>query len=227
MGKFVFKYSKKDVKSTGIISEKSTIYNIGTFVDGVGISLEPNMLPDFNSLINYKQRILYSDYSVEDFNNYTLNSSLSSTNIVFHVIAGLFPVNELKILLDSQYIKNLNNLLILGYKQFGRAANTDLPESLPEFENVIKEFIVNNRNKYTNRFNIAFDNLALEQLHMKDFISDEDWDHLYLGKEGSCSMYIDAVNETYARSSTSVDRTSWNDISLLDYFKSLRNESNN
>ncbi len=117
--------------------------------------------------------------------------------------------------------------MILGYKQFGRAACTDLPESLPEFEKVVKEFITNSRNNYIDRFNIAFDNLALEQLHMKDFITEDDWDHLYLGKEGNCSMYIDAVNETYARSSTSTNRTSWKDIGLLDYFKSLRNENNN
>ena len=49
------------------------------------------------------------------------------------------------------------------------------------------------------------------------------WDELYLGKEGSCSMYIDAVKGEFARTSRSPERVSWNDIKLLDYYASLSN----
>lgn len=225
--------NQKDIKNfeyivpltkNNLTPEKLTIINLGESVNGVGISLVPDLLPDFKNDINYKRSIFYN---TEEAYNYTKSNSILHKDIVFHIIAGLFPIDKLKMILNGQCMKFLGNLLILGYKQFGRAINTELPESLPEFETTIKDFISKSRNEYMNTFNIAFDNLALEQLHMKEFISEDDWDKLYLGKEGTCSMYIDAVNETYAKSSTSVERVSWKDIGLLDYFKSLRNETNN
>lgn len=217
-----FEYKVPRVKTEDPTSEKSVINNIGDYVDGIGISLVPDLLPKFEKNINYRRSIFFHNEE-----GYKIANTIFHKNIVYHIIAGLFPIDKLKMILDGQCMKFLGNLLILGYKQFGRAANTELPKSLPEFEMVVKEFISKSRNDYMNIFNIAFDNLALEQLHMKEFICEDEWDSLYLGKEGTCSMYIDAVNETYAKSSTSIERVSWKDVNLLDYFKSLRNENNN
>ena len=68
---------------------------------------------------------------------------------------------------------------------------------------------------------IAFDNLALEQLDIKSALTDSEWNTFYLGDECSHSMYIDAVEGKFARTSRSEDRVSWDSIRLLDYFKSL------
>lgn len=226
--KFCHKIRKNRKDKIEISAEEEMILEIGTKVGGVGISLDPNLLPETDELMGINTILVEKLFGENELNDNTISSCLRGKNIVFHIIAGLFPIDKLRMILSKDYTKSLGNLLILGYKQFGRAANTELPESLPKFEKVIKEFITSSRNDYCiSVFNIAFDNLALEQLHMKEFITEDDWDHLYLGKEGSCSMYIDAVNETYARSSTSIERVSWKDVSLLDYFKSLKDEDNN
>jgi len=225
--KFIVKSSKTSIEEETASSEEISIRDIAHNIGGVGISLDPDLLPStkLNPFESYKYYILYTDKDRD--RDKKIYNILRDKCLVFHIIAGLFPIDKLKLLLNKQNLTSINNLLILGYKQFGRASNTDLPESLPEFEKVIKEFITDCRNDYIYKFNIAFDNLALEQLHLKDFITKDDWDYLYLGKEGDCSMYIDAVEETYARSSTSLNRVSWKNIGLLDYFKSLRNENNN
>ena len=70
---------------------------------------------------------------------------------------------------------------------------------------------------------LGFDNLAIEQLGIKDLVGDEKWKGIYLGDEGTCSMYIDAVKGEFARTSRSPERVSWNDVKLLDYYASLSN----
>jgi hypothetical protein len=144
---------------------------------------------------------------------------------VIHIIAGVFPLDKLKILLENSNAP----ILILGYKQWGRAKNTSLPESMGEFERIVKQYLYENRYlvdacKYERRC-IVFDNLALEQLHIKDSLTKDEWDTLYMGDEGTHSMYIDAVSGQYARNSRSPERVSWDEVGLIEYFKSLRNDS--
>ena len=43
-----------------------------------------------------------------------------------------------------------------------------------------------------------------------------------MGNEGSCSMYIDAVEGKFARTSRDSNRVDWDSINLIDFFKSLR-----
>ena len=213
-----------------LTADQIIMRNIGSNVGGVGISLIPELLPEIDLddyFPNYKLNILCNKILGEEDKEFDVDSALRGKRTVFHIIAGIFPIDKLKMLLNKQYLQGINSLLILGYKQFGRAKDTKLPESLPEFESIVKEFITRTRNDYMNTFDLAFDNLALEQLHLKEFITEDEWDRLYLGKEGNCSMYIDAVNETYAKSSTSINRVSWKDVGLLEFFKSLRNENNN
>jgi hypothetical protein len=70
---------------------------------------------------------------------------------------------------------------------------------------------------------LGFDNLAIEQLGIKGMVDGEKWKGIYLGDEGTCSMYIDAVKGEFARTSRSPERVSWNDVKLLDYYASLSN----
>ena len=53
---------------------------------------------------------------------------------------------------------------------------------------------------------VSFDNLALEQLHLKRFFTDDNWSVFHQGEH---SIYIDAVNQTISPSSRSVDIKPW------------------
>ena len=46
---------------------------------------------------------------------------------------------------------------------------------------------------------LSFDNLALEQLNIKKYVSPEDWKTHYMGDDGSFTMYIDLVKEEFAK----------------------------
>ena len=49
---------------------------------------------------------------------------------------------------------------------------------------------------------LSFDNLAIEQLRVKEKISPETWEEFYAGDDGTFTYYIDMVNRQFARSST-------------------------
>lgn len=148
----------------------------------------------------------------------------SDQRVVLHVISGIISLKDLSLLLDNGGLP----ILLLGYKQWGRAKETQLPNSIKDLENWIKQFIFKSRYKlfgedsYQYRAVISFDNLALEQLHIKDALLEEEWSKLYMGEEGQHSMYIDAVKEEYAQNSISPERISWNEVGLLEFFKSLQ-----
>lgn len=120
-------------------------------------------------------------------------------NAVIHVIDGVVdPVQ-----MEAMYNQNLK-LLILGYKYLRRgsawmekehaaiAANQWwLYEHLPD---IIKNFTV-----------VSFDNLAIEQLAIKERwneFSDKPWDEFYAGDDGMNTYYIDMVERKFAISST-------------------------
>ena len=139
---------------------------------------------------------------------------------------------------DSIFYNYKQPLLVLGYKQWGRASNSNLPKGIKETEKILKTFICdrvkdekNNKERLScfgktyisKRYRtLGFDNLAIEQLGIKEVVPEEYWEQFYMGEEGSNSMYIDAVEETFARNSTSSERISWDSMNLLDFFKSLR-----
>ena len=187
-------------------------------VGGVGVSV--SSLPVFNKddydidMSNAIRTTIFGDMFSE--------RSVSVNHPVIHIIAGIFPPSQLNDLFDYSNIP----ILVLGYKQWGRAKNTDLPEGIKEFEQQIKQQIYKMRTKdyagFYGRKTLGFDNLALEQLDIKSALTDKEWDRFYLGEEGHHSMYIDAVEGTFARTSRSSERVSWNDVGLLEYFKSLR-----
>lgn len=129
-------------------------------------------------------------------------------NVVFHVIAGIIPPEHLRELILSE-----NPILVLGYKQWGRAINDTLPD-MTETKQVIKETL-----DTLPWAVLGFDNLALDQLGVRDMIPKDKMENIYLGDEGTYSMYIDAVKEEYAKTSRSKERISWDNIGLIDFFK--------
>ena len=188
------------------------IQNMGISLDSAPVGV--NQYDSFSA--EYKE----SKYWSPTFASNTIGNGGGYS--VFHIIAGLFPPNDIITLR-----KNFRNypILILGFKQWGRAKNSELPiKKLKETEKIVEDIISNPRYE-TSGFNVlGFDNLALEQLHIKEKLPKEIWNRLYFGDEGTHSMYVDAVNEKFAVTSRSADRVSWNDIGLIDYFKKISHD---
>ena len=147
-----------------------------------------------------------------------------ATNVVYHVILGIISPKDLKDLLRFAPYRCLG-ILILGYKQFGRgkSMNPLSQKLIQEYLNVFSEFgqerlHIVNKNTRVHR-SIGFDNLALEQLNLKNYIHPLIWERLFLGEEFTNTMYVDAVKGEFAPTSRSTERVSWNDIGIIDYFK--------
>ena len=135
---------------------------------------------------------------------------------VVHVINGVVTMQDMERLMN-QGLK----LLILGYKQFRRGADwygmydrmiepnkARLKEALPE---IMAGFKV-----------VSFDNLAVEQLAVKDVLSEKQWETFYNGSDGkqSGTMYVDMVERKFALSSTSNIRYDLTD-SIEDMFRTV------
>lgn len=120
-------------------------------------------------------------------------------NAVIHVINGVVdPVQ-----MENMYNQNLK-LLILGYKYLRRGSTWMEKEHAAIAANQwwLYEHLPNLINKFAV---VSFDNLAIEQLNIKerwDEFSDEPWDEFYAGDDGEFTYYIDMVERKFARSST-------------------------
>lgn len=138
-------------------------------------------------------------------------------NAVIHVINGILKPSDVEVLKDSDL-----KMLILGYKQFRRGVdwyNTDhenitakkiwLYEKLAD---IVKQFKV-----------VSFDNLAIEQLNVKRLMSEEDWNEFFMGEDGNYTMYIDLVNQKFARCSIAEIRYDLID-EITDMFNVVRSE---
>ena len=136
-------------------------------------------------------------------------------NVVVHVIDGLFTCQDI-LNMGNKGIK----LLILGYKRIGRGEDYfDTHEKTIE-DNI--KFLHDNIKEISECFKVvSFDNLAIEHLGMKDHLSKEEWDKLYMGDEGQYTFYIDAVNHKYAVSSLSTTQYDLLD-NVDDMFKHVR-----
>ena len=143
----------------------------------------------------------------------------SIPTIVVHVINGIFTEN------DFDYLKNNDlNLLILGYKDLRRGHSylEDNSESI-RYNN---KWLSKNLKEVVYSFeSVAFDNLAISQLPVKE-VAGHSWNYLFQGNDGreSGTMYIDCVKEEFALSSTSTERFKLMD-SVDDMFKFLKERS--
>lgn len=150
----------------------------------------------------------------------------ATNNVVFHVIMGvnkLTDLDDLKAICDK-YGRECR-MLVLGYKQYG--FGLDYYAKKRGIEDNKYQWYIGLR-KYMGRqgFIISFDNLAIDQLNLKRyFLSEEEWNKFYMGNDFVFTMYMDAVKQEYAPSSTSKNRTSFSGMNLLEYFqKNRRNE---
>lgn len=142
---------------------------------------------------------------------------LVGSDIVLHVICGIINKQDLYLLANGNY-----KVLFLGYKTTGRGLNFNdenqklIQKNLDETSRLLDDYIKS--------FKVcAFDNLALEQLKIKEKISTEDWNKYYMGDDGQYTMYIDLVTQTFAKNSISPRKYKLLD-NIQDMFNIVRNE---
>ena len=120
----------------------------------------------------------------------------SLPNSVIHIINGIHSLSNIKELYDK-YLK----LLILGYKEFRRGKEL-YKTDYTEIDSKKKE-LYDSLEELTKHFNVvSFDNLALKQLEPKRLLTNDEWDQSYMGEDGTHTMFIDLVKNTYSTSST-------------------------
>lgn len=156
------------------------------------------------------QNLIYGlGISLTDPSDKFIDTVSEFPNAVIHVIAGIFDRNDLQKL----SYKNLK-LLILGYKKVRRGINlyknagVDIDTKIDWLK-----YMLPLMTKFECFSCISFDNLALNQLDVKNTLnmSDEDWNRFYMGDDGqeemtSSSMYVDMVKREFARNSCSMER---------------------
>lgn len=138
-------------------------------------------------------------------------------NAVIHVINGIVPMVDLK-KLSNQHLK----ILILGYKNFRRGAdNLKGNEALIQAK---QDILTDNLQTVLKWFDVvSFDNLAIEQLKLKDQLTDKEWKDFYMGGDGEYTMFVDMVKREYALNSCSEERFPIKDT-LEEMFKTVTNK---
>ena len=136
----------------------------------------------------------------------------SLPNTVIHLINGVTACEASFHQLADKDLK----ILILGYKTFGRGI--DFAKDSPWIQDNINWF-EKNIEDYMMKFKVvSFDNLAVEQLKLKDKLTEKQWELFYGGDDGTHTFYIDGVNKQFAKSSTSTER-----FDLLDNIDDMFN----
>ena len=140
-------------------------------------------------------------------------------NAVVHTIAGVTPWTVYEALADHDL-----NVLILGFKAKGKGFDY--------FMNHIGSVITNRQDLKRDILNmkhhfraIAFDYLAVKQFSLKDILSPDEFNELYMGDDGDFTMYIDLVAGKYGKSSTHELR----DIdagTVTELFQNLKEDAN-
>ena len=139
-------------------------------------------------------------------------------NTVIHVIAGITPLKDIEYLMGH----NLK-LLILGYKAVGRGARY-----FTDYYSYVCgdiERLENNLINILNRFKVvSFDNLAIEQLHIKDKLTEKEWETFYGGDDGTVTFFIDLVKGVFARNSLSQIVYPIGDKTIDEMFEIIKGE---
>lgn len=141
-------------------------------------------------------------------------------NAVIHVIAGITSWEDIQYLMGRGL-----KLLILGYKQTGRGEKyfNNLGNCLSIISNV--SWLANNLDDVFNGFKVvSFDNLAIEQLGVKERLSEKEWENFYGGDDGTVTFFIDLVKGVFARNSLSQITYPIGDKSIDEMFEVIKKE---
>lgn len=142
-------------------------------------------------------------------------------NAVIHVINGIVHMDSLEALAHNDL-----KILVLGYKEFRRGkalydeCGREIDSLKSQFYDMLPKIVNDGWFKC-----ISFDNLAIKQLEPRRLMSEEDYASFYMGDDGSFTMYIDAVNRQFAKSSVSTERYDLMD-DIADMFKVIKDGVN-
>ena len=142
-------------------------------------------------------------------------------NAVVHVINGIVHMDSLEALAHNDL-----KILVLGYKEFRRGkalydeCGSEIDSLKSQFYDMLPKIVNDGWFKC-----ISFDNLAIKQLEPKRLMSEEDYKEFYLGDDGEFTMYVDAVNRQFAKSSVSTERYDLMD-DIADMFKVIKDGVN-
>lgn len=148
-----------------------------------------------------EKKLIYGlGISFNSFDDEFWDEVLKNDNVVVHLIAGIYAKDVF-----DYFAERNAKVLILGYKDFGRGHQ--LMERAKVLIDVQLKWLEENIKDYMPKLKvISFDNLAIEQLKIKDKMSGEDWETFYQGDDGTCTMYVDLVKRQFAKTSTSTQR---------------------
>lgn len=138
-------------------------------------------------------------------------------NAVCHIIAGIATETVI-----NKLAHNNLKILILGYKIFRRGEdlykkNNSTIDFLIQYMYDVLPQMVNEHWFNT----ISFDNLAIEQLKPARLMSEEDYSEFYMGDDGQFTLFLDLVEGTFAKSSTSENRYPLYD-NIIDIFNTVK-----
>lgn len=119
-------------------------------------------------------------------------------NLVIHTIVNIHSIDDYRKLMNHGL-----KVLILGYKHKGRGLDYS-----PTSAN--KEILRANLDDLYKGFEVvSFDNLAIQQLQLREMFPKETWDTIYMGDDGEFTFFIDAVSKKYGVSSLQSANTMW------------------
>ena len=158
--------------------------------------------------------ISLTDPTQKDF----INMVKRYPNAVIHVIAGVTSPE------DIDYLKGHDlKLLILGYKKLERGKKYYDHSSIIVEDNI--KWLESDLEGIINGFKVvSFDNLAIEQLHLKDKLSEKEWEMFYGGDDGTVTFFIDLVKGVFARSSLSRIVYTIGDKTIDEMFEVIKEE---
>lgn len=158
--------------------------------------------------------ISLTDPTQKDF----INMVKRYPNAVIHVIAGVTSPENI------DYLKGHDlKLLILGYKKLERGKKYYDHSSIIVEDNI--KWLESDLDGIINGFKVvSFDNLAIEQLHLKDKLSEKEWEMFYGGDDGTVTFFIDLVKGVFARSSLSRIVYTIGDKTIDEMFEIIKEE---
>lgn len=140
-------------------------------------------------------------------------------NTVIHVIAGVTPWEDIQYLMGHGL-----KILILGYKKTGRGKKYYDGMFIPIITQM--KYLEGGLDEVINGFKVvSFDNLAIEQLHLKDKLSEKEWETFYGGDDGTVTFFIDLVKGVFARSSLSQIIYPIGDKTIDEMFEIVKKEN--
>lgn len=150
-----------------------------------------------------------------------INAIKQFPNAVVHVINGIVHMDGLEALANNDL-----KILVLGYKEFRRGktlydeCGSQINYLKAQFYDMLPKMVNDGWFKC-----ISFDNLAIKQLEPKRLMSEKEYAQFFMGLDGEYTMYVDAVNRQFAKSSVSTERYDLMD-DIADMFKTVKDGVN-